>query len=116
MGKPALSSKYYHGNQDMISSDAWVIGGTHGMVGDIIKEVKPNVFLVATAEGTSRCQLVERITAPGQMTITATHSIDGPFNVVQITDRYVWRSDGKRFHWVVGASNANGDTVGIVSP
>jgi hypothetical protein len=116
MGRPSLSSKYYQGSQDMISSDAWVIGGTHGMVGDILKEVKTNVFVVKTAEGTSRCILVEKLTGPGQMTITATHSIDGPFNVVKITNNYVWRGDGKRFHWVVGAGNANGDTVGIVSP
>lgn len=116
MGRPSLSSKYYQGSEDMISSDAWVIGGTHGMVGDIVKEIKTSVFVVKTAEGSSRCQLVDKITGPGQMTITATHATQGTFNVMRITDRYVWRKDGARFAWVVGANNAYDDVVGIVSP
>jgi hypothetical protein len=116
MGRPSLDPKYFQGNDDMISSDAWVVGGTRGMVGDIIRQIGERVFVVATDEGMSRCKLTEKLTGPGQMTITATHSIDGSFNVVKITNNYVWRGDGKRFHWVVGASNANGDTVGIVSP
>lgn len=116
MGRPSLSSKYYQGSQDMISSDAWVIGGTRGMVGDILKEVKTNVFVVKTSEGTSRCTLVEKLTGPGQMTITATHAVYGKFNVVKITDSFVWKSTGERYRWVVGAKNASGDIVGIVSP
>lgn len=116
MGRPSLSSKYYQGSTDMISSDAWVIGGTRGMVGDIIREVKTGVFVVKTDQGTSRCQLVERLTAPGQMTITATHAIHGRFNIVKITDKFVWKATGERYRWVVGANNAHGDIVGIVAP
>ena len=116
MGRPSLSSKYYQGCQDMISSDAWVIGGTHGMVGDILKEVKTNVFVVKTAEGTSRCILVEKLTGPGQITITATHAEHGRFNVVRITDNFVWKNTGEKYRWVVGAHNACDDVVGIVAP
>lgn len=100
----------------MISSDAWVVGGTRGMVGDIIKEVKTGVFVVTTDEGTSRCSLVEKLTGPGQMTITATHAINGSFNVVKITDNFVWKSTGERYRWVVGAKNAYDDVVGVVCP
>lgn len=86
------------------------------MVGDIKRAVTQKSFIVATDEGESRCKLVERITGPGQMTITATHVEHGSFNVVRISNRHVWKADGTRFQWVVGASNASGDTVGIVSP
>jgi hypothetical protein len=116
MGRPSLSSKYYQGSTDMISSDAWVIGGTRGMVGDIIREIQTGVFVVKTDEGTSRCRLTERLTGPGQLTITATHAEFGKFNIVKITDNFVWKSTGEKYRWVVGAHNAHDDIVGIVAP
>jgi hypothetical protein len=116
MGRPSLDTKYFQGNQDMISSDAWVIGGSRGMVGDILSQLGERVFLVKTDEGTSRCKLVDKLSGPGQMTITATHVNHGKFNVIKITDDFVWKSTGERYRWVVGAKNAHDDVVGIVSP
>jgi hypothetical protein len=112
----SLNPRYYQGSQDAISSDAWVAGGTRRLVGDIIRAVTQKSFVVSTDEGQSRCQLVERITGPGQMTITATHAAQGMFNVVRMSSRYVWRADGQKFRWVVGSANATGDIVGIVAP
>jgi len=111
-----MNSRYYQGSQDAISSDAWVVGGTRRLVGDILRAVTQKSFVVTTDEGESRCRLVERITGPGQMTITATHAQYGSFNIIRISNRHVWRSDGERFRWVVGADNAHDDVVGIVSP
>jgi hypothetical protein len=111
-----LNRRYYQGSQDAISSDAWVAGGTRRLVGDIIRTITQKSFIVSTEEGKSCCQLVERITGPGQMTITATHATQGAFNIVRINNIFVWRADGSRFHWVVGSANAAGDIVGIVAP
>lgn len=113
---PLLSDRYFRGRSDMISSDAWVLTGTRGMVGDIIKQTSPNTFLVKTDQGTSRCKLVDHLSGPGQMTITATHASSGTFNVSDITDEYVTHPDGTVYKWVVGAKNAYDDVVGVVSP
>ena len=111
-----LSRKYFAGNNDMISSNAWVVSGSRGMVGDIIEQSGENSFLVKTDEGTSRCRLVSKLLGPGQMTITATHRSRGTFNVIKITDTHVTHPDGTTYEWVVGASNAHDNTVGVVTP
>ncbi len=111
-----LSKKYFRGSRDMISSNAWVVAGSRGMVGDIIEQSGENSFLVKTDEGISRCKLVPKLTGPGQMTITATHKTRGQFNITKITEDLVWHPDGTTYEWVVSAENAIGDIVGLVAP
>ena len=109
-----LDSKYFEGT-DMISSTAWVKGGTSPCVGDIIEQIDSTSFIVKTVEGKSDCTLVKRVRNPGEMSITATHNQRGAFNIVEILPETVLHPDGTTYNWVTGARNAFGDTVGLVS-
>lgn len=108
-----IDKKYYNGNRDLISSTAMVV--KQPLVGDILDQISSTEFLTKTAEGKSVCKLVRRIKAPGQMTITATHYLLGTFNILEITPEWILHPNGNKYPWVVGAKNAFGDTVGLVS-
>ena len=110
-----LDEKYFNGT-DLISSTAWVLNGQGPGVGDVKKQLTTTTFVVKTAFGTSECKLVRRIKNPGEMTITATHVSHGTFNILEIHPDYVVHPNGSKYAWVVGASKAFNDTVGLVSP
>jgi len=108
-----LDKKYYNGNKDLISSTAMV--KSKPLVGNILDQTSPSEFLVRTNEGQCLCKLVRRIKSPGEMTITATHYMLGTFNILEIDENWVLHPNGNKYQWVVGAKNALGDTVGLVS-
>lgn len=110
-----LDEKYFNGI-DLISSTAWVKNGQGPAVGDIKQQLSTTTFIIKTSQGTSECKLVRRIKSPGEMTITATHVSLGAFNILEIHPDYVLHPNGSKYAWVVGASKAFGDTVGLVSP
>ena len=110
-----LDEKYFNGI-DLISSTAWVQNGHGPAVGDIKQQLSATTFSVKTAQGTSECKLVRRIKSPNEMTITATQVTLGMFNILEIYPDYVLHPNGSKYQWIVGASNAFGDTVGLVSP
>jgi hypothetical protein len=113
------------GTTDAITCNAWVISDTVGRVGDIVKQTGGKTFRVATSVGTSKCKLVTSSTGPeavGEMTITATRASDhskyddgSTFNVAKLTGRLAYDADGHASPWVLGAGNADGETVGISS-
>jgi len=109
-----LDSKYFSG-VDLISSTAFVKGGTKPCVGDIKEQISTTSFIVRTVEGQSDCVLVKRVRNPGEMAITATHVELGAFNIIEIKPKVIKHPNGKLYEWVIGARNAFGDTVGLVS-
>jgi len=110
-----LDLKYFKGSEDLISSTAWVVGGTGPCVGDVLNQISSTSFKVKTTEGTSDCVLSKRVRGPGQMAITATHTEIGAFNILEILPESVLHANGTKYNWVIGARNAFADTVGLVS-
>jgi len=108
-----IDKKYYNGTQDLMSSTAMV--KSQPLVGDILDQISSTEFLVRTNEGSCVCKLVRRIKSTEQMTITATHYMLGTFNILEITPEWVLHPNGNKYPWVIGAKNAFGDTVGLVS-
>lgn len=100
-------------------------GGSSAVIGDIIKQVGARRYKVRTAQGTGKCKLVTAAPGAGEMTITATDSLNSTYYVKKLDERLVTLiqnsdggsgfefSDGARAKWSL-ASAVTG-TVQIAS-
>ena len=62
-------------------------GGSSAVVGDIVKQVGARRYKVTTAQGTGKCKLVAAAPAAGEMTITATDSLNSTYYVTKLQEQ-----------------------------
>lgn len=77
-------------NQNALAIEAFVIGGSSGVAGDIVKQESSRRYLVTTAQGTSQCSLVSVATGSlvaGQMNLIATDVNGSTYYVTKLTNR-----------------------------
>lgn len=70
-----------------LAISAWVPGGVAAKAGDIQKQESSTRYRVATDDGVGACKLVAGTPAEGEMTLTATDSDGGTYNVIKLTAR-----------------------------
>ena len=111
--------------QNAISISAFIPvadGGLSAVGGDIVKQEASRRYLVTTAHGTGQCRLVAAAPAAGQMTITATDTLNSTYYVTKLTARRAYLSTatngGSGFEYADGTSagwTLDAATTGFVS-
>lgn len=91
----------------VIVCEAYIPGGDAAYSSTIVAQKGSHRYLVSNTNGVGLCELVDVITGPGQMVITAYPFEGGSKSIAKLTNHRVVTTDGSEYVWkMLGATQA----------